>query len=91
VKINSLSWLVFELPTLPAEEREQFMHHFIGLQRAIRDRLAQYLEEPDQASDLAWVIVCAFLGYGQLFHTLDCAIWHNIGLPPKVDRKRVSP
>jgi AcrR family transcriptional regulator len=65
-----LSWLVFELPTLPDEEREQFMHHFMGLQRAIRDRLVQYLEEPDQASDLAWVIVCAFLGYGQLFHTL---------------------
>jgi AcrR family transcriptional regulator len=65
-----LSWLVFELPTLPEEERDQFADHFLGLQRAIRGRLERYFENTEQASNLAWVIVCAFFGYGQLFHNL---------------------
>jgi hypothetical protein len=40
------------------------------LQQAIRSRLAQYLEDGAQANELAWVIVCAFLGYGQSFEAL---------------------
>ena len=64
-----LDWLVFELRNLPAEEQKQFTDQFIGLQRAIRARLEQY-KDPQRANMLAWVIVCAFLGHGQLFLTM---------------------
>ena len=65
-----LSWLVLELHNLPDEERSQFLDQFLGLHRAIRARLAQYLEDQARAHMLAWIIVCAFLGYGQLFQRL---------------------
>ena len=70
-RINKrLSWLVLELHNLPDEERSQFLDQFLGLHRAIRARLAQYLEDQARANMLAWIIVCAFLGYGQLFQRL---------------------
>ena len=65
-----LNWLMLELHNLPAEERDQFTGQFLGLHRTIRARLEQYLEDYERANVLAWVIVCAFLGYGQLFQTL---------------------
>ena len=64
------NWLALELCNLPAEEQDQFFDQFLGLQRVIRARLAQYLEEQDRANMLAWLIVCAFFGYGQLFQTM---------------------
>jgi AcrR family transcriptional regulator len=65
-----LNWLVLELHNLPAEERDQFLDQFLGLHRAIRARLEQYLQDHERANMLAWIIVCAFLGYGQLFQTM---------------------
>ena len=64
-----LSWLVLEMHNLPAEERGQVLDQFTGLQRAIRARLEQY-KDGKGANTLAWIIVCAFLGYGQLFQTM---------------------
>lgn len=64
-----LDWLVFELRNLPAEERDQFTEQFLGLQRTIRARLEQY-KDHERANMLAWIIVCAFLGHGQLFQTM---------------------
>jgi len=64
------NWLALELPNLPIEERDQFLGQFLGLQRVIRARLVQYLEDHDRANMLAWIIVCAFFGYGQLFQTM---------------------
>ena len=46
------------------------MDQFLGLHRAIRARLEQYLDDQERANVLAWIIVCAFLGYGQLFQTM---------------------
>jgi AcrR family transcriptional regulator len=65
-----LSWLALELHNLPAEERHQFIDQFLGLQRAIRARLEHYLKDHQHANLLAWVIICAFFGYGQLFQTM---------------------
>ena len=65
-----MNWLALELHNLPAEEREQFLDQFLGLHRTIRARLEQYLGDRGRANMLAWIIVCAFLGYGQLFQTM---------------------
>ena len=65
-----MNWLALELHNLPAEEREQFLDQFLDLHRAIRARLEQYLEDHERANMIARIIVCAFLGYGQLFQTL---------------------
>jgi AcrR family transcriptional regulator len=65
-----LNWLPLELHNLPVEEREQFLDQFAGLHRAIRARLEQYIEDHERANVLAWIIVCAFMGYGQLFQTM---------------------
>lgn len=65
-----LSWLVFELRNLPDEEQENFLDHFLSLQQTIRSRLEHYVQDDQRANLLAWIIVCAFLGYGQLFEAL---------------------
>ena len=65
-----LNWLMLELHNLPAEERDQFTGQFLDLHRAIRTRLEQYFEDHERANVMAWIIVCGFLGYGQLFQTL---------------------
>jgi AcrR family transcriptional regulator len=65
-----LNWLPLELHNLPAEEREQFLDQFAGLHRAIRARLEHHLEDQERTNRLAWIIVCAFMGYGQLFQTM---------------------
>jgi AcrR family transcriptional regulator len=66
-----LNWLALELHNLPTEERDQFLDQFLGLHRAIRARLEQYLQDRERANMLAWIIVCAFLGHGQLFLTMS--------------------
>ncbi len=65
-----LNWLALELHNLPDEERNQFLDQFLSLHRTIRARLERYLEDHERANVLAWIIVCAFLGYGQLFQTM---------------------
>jgi AcrR family transcriptional regulator len=68
-----LDWLALELRKLPAEERELFLDQFAGLHRAIRARLEHHLDDHERANVLAWIIVCGFMGYGQLFQTLGFA------------------
>jgi len=65
-----LNWLTLELHNLPAKEQDQFMGQFLGLHWTIRARLEQYLDDHERANMLAWIIVCAFMGYGQLFQTM---------------------
>jgi AcrR family transcriptional regulator len=65
-----MNWLALELHNLPAKERDQFTSQFLGLHRTIRARLEQYLGDYERANMLAWIIVCAFMGYGQLFQTM---------------------
>ena len=65
-----LNWLTLELHNLPAEERDEFVEQYLSLPRAIRARLEQFLGDRERANMLAWIVVCAFMGYGQLFQTL---------------------
>ncbi len=69
-----MNWLLLEVRSLPLKEqerfREQFQKQFQGLHRAIRTRLERYVDDLEQANMLAWIIVCAFLGYGQLFEVM---------------------
>jgi AcrR family transcriptional regulator len=65
-----LGWLVLELRNLPREERDLFVGQFSALHRAVRVRLEQYLSDPEESNVVAWIIVCSFLGYGQIFQTL---------------------
>jgi AcrR family transcriptional regulator len=68
-----LNWLPLELHNLPAEERDQFLDQFADLHRMIRTRLEHHLQDHERANMLAWIIVCAFMGYGQLFQTMGFA------------------
>jgi AcrR family transcriptional regulator len=62
-----LSWLVLEIPHLAEDVRGQLFRHFLGLNQAISTRLATFVPDESGARMLAWIIVCAYLGYGQLF------------------------
>ncbi len=66
---HRLHWLMLELPRLAPEERQAIHDHFGRLQATIAGRLARYLD-PERAAELAWLFVCAYLGYGTLFLTV---------------------
>lgn len=64
---QDLRWLTLEFPRLPLED-QQFVHErFFILHRAIAGGMERLSPTSEKPSQLAWLIICAFFGYEQLF------------------------
>jgi AcrR family transcriptional regulator len=67
---RALQWLLRELPHLTAEERRFIQRTFLDLRQGLVEILLQFIDDETEADHLAWLVVCASMGYGQIFDDL---------------------
>lgn len=69
--LRRMTWVLAEFPNLPTEEQNH-MHAFVlGLHRQVNMEIARFVDDPEEAQQLAWFVFCAYFGYEQVFLTLD--------------------
>ena len=65
------SWLQLEFPRLNEEEKRQVRAVFTGLHRFLVQQIAPFVASEEQAAQLAWMLVCTYIGYEQMFVRLE--------------------
>ncbi|MBN2061459.1 MAG: TetR/AcrR family transcriptional regulator [Deltaproteobacteria bacterium] len=75
---DSLVWLLLEFPKLPKEERAILQEHIINFHNVLESELRRFTTNEDDVVNLAWISVCAFFGFYQLF--LKMGISSIVGL-----------
>jgi AcrR family transcriptional regulator len=68
---DRFSWLTLQFATLPDEEKLMVQDQVLGIQRALRVRISQYVVDEERAEGLAWLVYCSFLGYQQMFTKME--------------------
>ncbi len=71
--ITNSSWLQMEFVRLPEEEKQYVQTMFTTLHRFLSSQIARFVQPEDQAAKLAWMLVCTYIGYEQLFVRLEMA------------------
>lgn len=66
-----LQWLQAEFSHLGKRERDHLRQQFITLHSALQQRLARFTPDDDSAYRLAWLVMCAAMGYAFLFDRLE--------------------
>lgn len=64
---DSLVWLLLEFPRLPEEERRILKEHIINFHNVIESELRRFITKEEDLANLAWISICAFFGFHQLF------------------------
>jgi AcrR family transcriptional regulator len=65
------SWLQLEFPRLNEEEKQHVRAVFLDLHRFLVQQIARFVASEEQATQLAWMLVCIYNGYEQLFVRLE--------------------
>jgi AcrR family transcriptional regulator len=68
---DRFNWLMLQFATLPDKEKGMVQDQALGIQKALRERLSQYVAEEERAGWLAWLVYCSFLGYQQIFTKME--------------------
>jgi len=82
-KVHKLRWLIREFQHLKVEERAVLHGKYIRFHQGIAQEMNKFLQDADKAHVLAWTLICAMFGYGQLFWSLDlksAADFHSMQL-----------
>jgi AcrR family transcriptional regulator len=69
--VTNNSWLQLEFPRLNEEEKRQVRTVFANLHRFLAQQIARFVASEAQATQLAWMLVCTYIGYEQLFARLE--------------------
>jgi AcrR family transcriptional regulator len=62
------NWIEMEMHQLGADERGVVHHQVLEFRQAIMSEIARFVDDEPTASKLAWILLCAFGGYAQMFH-----------------------
>src|SRR6266545_3124577 len=63
------NWIELEMHQLGADEQAVVHQQVLELHQAIATEIARFVEDETTANKLAWILLCAFSGYAQLFHS----------------------
>lgn len=77
---HQLRWLIMEFPQFTAEERTLVHGTLLNIHRELRQLVAQFVPGRPAAESLTWLLICATLGYMQIFHFLGLA--EAVDFPP---------
>jgi AcrR family transcriptional regulator len=64
---DQVGWLVYQFPTLPAEEKNAVQSRIMRTHDALVRQLVPFTADGTEADRLAWLIFNAFVGYQQVF------------------------
>lgn len=65
-----ISWLAPEFSKLSEDEMAHIQGQFLNMHEAFASRIQRFVDSEVKAAELAWIIICAYQGYGNLFLTL---------------------
>ncbi len=70
-RLLKMRWLIAEFPNLSDEERALFHAKHLRFHDGLVALIEPFVESLEEAHELAWTMVCASFGYGNLFFSLD--------------------
>lgn len=69
--LKRINWISAELSRLDQKERMHIHVQQRKLQHAIRKKLERFIEDEEEANELAWLMFCAYIGYGHFFFLME--------------------
>lgn len=64
-------WIVAEFPRMSAEERTAFHDIHIEYQQQFTAQVERFVDDPILARNIALLVMCTHIGYGQMFWNLE--------------------
>jgi AcrR family transcriptional regulator len=64
-------WILLELHQLGSTELTTLEQHGLMVNQLITKQISRFVSDPAEATRLAWLLMCAVFGYGQLFANRD--------------------
>jgi AcrR family transcriptional regulator len=66
-----INWILVDMDRLGDEEKAFVQAQPLQVHEMLTTQLARFVEDESEASSLAWLIFCAYMGYSHLFRSLD--------------------
>jgi AcrR family transcriptional regulator len=63
------NWVDPEIHQLGADELAVIHQQILGFQQTIASEIERFVKDAPTAGRLAWIMMCTFSGYGQIFHS----------------------
>ena len=70
-RMEKLRWLLTEFPKFSPEEQSTIHRKHIVFHDALAELIEQFVDDKQQADHMAWLMICAGFGYGQLFWNMN--------------------
>lgn len=67
---RNIQWVVAEFSNLSDDEKSLFHAKHLMFHAELIKHLLPYVDDDNEAKDLAWLLICASFGYRQIFVTL---------------------
>ncbi len=68
---DRINWIILQFASLPDEEKRIVQNQVLGIQLALREQIGHFVADKETAERLAWLVLCSFLGYQQMFAKLE--------------------
>lgn len=69
--LDRLRWLGAEFPLLNEDEKTIFHQMRVDTHASLAALLARYLPDEETAEGVAWALLCALMGYGHMFISME--------------------
>ena len=66
-----ISWLAPEFRKLSEKELAHIQNQFLDMHDSFEQRFKALMSDDAAANELAWIVTCAYLGYGNIFFTIQ--------------------
>jgi AcrR family transcriptional regulator len=77
---DRFNWIMLQFATLPDKEKRIVQNQLLGIQRALNERIGQYVADEATAERLAWLVYCSFFGYQQIFTKMEVGQRVDLGM-----------
>ncbi|MBA2679508.1 MAG: TetR/AcrR family transcriptional regulator [Ktedonobacteraceae bacterium] len=68
--LPSMNWLVLDFPRLSNAEKRHVQSLLLEMHQFVATKMARFIKQ-QQAQQMAWMLICTYFGYDQLFVTLE--------------------
>lgn len=68
-----IGWLMVDFARLQPNEQQFVQDKLLELHQAVRSGVSRFITDPSEADRLAWLVICAYFGYEQIFLSMGLA------------------
>jgi AcrR family transcriptional regulator len=85
-RLKKMRWLLAEFPHFNAGERALLHDKYLRFHDALAALIEPYVDTPEAAHEIAWLVGCAGYGYGQLFLNLGLQSVTDVSIEALTER-----